>query len=92
MTSSPSIGPTATRILELLREVTGDGEVMTDLDVGLFDSALLDSLGVVTLIVALEGEFGLTIAPSELDRDAWATPRLLVADVQARLAAAEGAA
>lgn len=91
MTSSPSIGPTGTRILELLREVTGDDEVLRDLDVALFDSALLDSLGVVTLLVSLEEAFGLTIAPTELDREAWATPRQLVADVQARLAA-EGAA
>ncbi len=84
-----TIGPTGTRILELLRDVTGDDEVLTDLDVALFDSALLDSLGVVTLLVSLEETFGLTIAPTDLDREAWATPRSLVADVQARLA--EGA-
>jgi D-alanine--poly(phosphoribitol) ligase subunit 2 len=91
MTPPVSIGPTGTRVLELLRDVTGDDEVLTDLDVALFDSALLDSLGVVTLLVSLEETFGLTIAPTDLDREAWATPRRLVADVVSRLAA-EGAA
>ena len=79
--------PARARILEILREVTGDDAVLSDPDVALFESGLLDSLGVVTLLVSFEEEFGLSISPSELDREAWATPRRLVADLEGRLTA-----
>jgi D-alanine--poly(phosphoribitol) ligase subunit 2 len=42
----------------------------------------------VELIVALGREVGVEVSPAEFDRDAWATPRKLVEDVQRRLAAA----
>lgn len=75
------------RVLRVLRDATGSDEVLRDLDVPLYDSGLLDSLGMVTLIVALGEEFGLTVSPAEFDREAWSTPRQLVNDVQMRLAA-----
>ena len=42
----------------------------------------------VELIVALGREVGVEVSPAEFDREAWATPRKLVEDVQRRLAAA----
>jgi D-alanine--poly(phosphoribitol) ligase subunit 2 len=42
----------------------------------------------VELIVALGSELGVEISPAEFEREAWATPRKLVEDVQNRLAAA----
>jgi len=74
------------RVLEILREVTGDGAVLTDLDVPLYVSGLVDSLGTVTLMAAFEDAFGLTISPAEFDRTAWSTPRALVADIERRVA------
>jgi len=89
MTTAERIIPARARILEILLEVTGDDAVLSDPDVQLFESGLLDSLGVVTLLVSFEEAFGVSISPSELDRDAWATPGRLVADVEGRLATAE---
>jgi D-alanine--poly(phosphoribitol) ligase subunit 2 len=74
------------RTLEILSETTGDPEVLADLDLPLYDSGVLDSLGTVTLVVAFEEAFGLAISPAELDREKWSTPRSLVADIQRRLA------
>jgi len=91
MTPRDGDGATGARILALLREVTGEDEVVNDLDVELHESGLLDSLGIVTLLVSLEETFGLVISPSELDRAAWATPRRLVADVEHRLTTAGAA-
>jgi len=79
-------GTVAARALAILRDVTRDDDVVTDLDVPLFDSGLLDSLAVVTLILELEAAFGLVVSPADLDRESWATPRALVADVERRLA------
>ncbi len=78
-------GAVAERALEILCEVAGDDEVGRDLDVPLFESGLLDSLGVVRLMVAFEETFGLVISPAELDRDRWSTPRSLIADIEGRL-------
>jgi D-alanine--poly(phosphoribitol) ligase subunit 2 len=78
---------TARRVLEILGEVTGDSTVLGDPDVPLYDAGLLDSLAVVTLIVRFEEAFGLSISPAELDKQAWSTPRALVADIAQRLAA-----
>lgn len=73
------------RALAILRQVTGDAEVLADPDLPLYTSGLLDSLATVSLIVAFEENFGLTISPAEFDREAWATPRALVADIERRL-------
>jgi len=89
MTTAERTIPARARILEIMLEVTGDDAVLSDPDVQLFESGLLDSLGVVTLLVSFEEAFGVSISPSELDRDAWATPGRLVADVEGRLATAE---
>ena len=75
------------RVLRALQDVTGSDEAATDPDLPLYGSGALDSLGTVTLMVALGEEFGLTISPADFDRHAWATPRKLVQDVQTRLAA-----
>jgi D-alanine--poly(phosphoribitol) ligase subunit 2 len=73
------------RTLEILRDVTGDGDVLSDPDLPLYTSGLLDSLGTVSLMVAFEEAFGVTISPAEFDKDAWATPRAIVADIERRL-------
>jgi len=78
-------GAVAERTLAILYEVAGDDEVGRDLDVPLFASGLLDSLGVVRLMVAFEEAFGLVISPAELDRARWSTPRSLIADIERRL-------
>ena len=74
-------------ILDLLARVAETDEVRTNPDLALYDLQILDSMKTVELITALMEEIGVAVSPSEFDRDAWATPSLLVADVQKRLAA-----
>jgi D-alanine--poly(phosphoribitol) ligase subunit 2 len=40
----------------------------------------------VDLIVAISEEFGVEISPAEFERERWATPRLIIADIESRLA------
>ena len=84
-------GAVATRTLEILCEVVGDDEVGHDLDTPLFASGLLDSLGVVRLMLGFEEAFALVISPAELDRETWSTPRSLIADIEGRLGRARAA-
>ena len=74
------------RVLRVLREATESEEVLSQPDLPLYGAGLLDSLGTVTMIVALDEEFGLSVSPAEFDPQAWATPARLVADVERRLA------
>ena len=78
---------TADKTLEILVEVTETDRVRTEPALLLFDSGLLDSLGIVTLISRLSEEFGLDISPAEFERDDWATPAKLTADIERRLEA-----
>ncbi len=79
------------RTLEILREVTGDDEAVRDLDLPLLTSGQLDSLAIVTLMVALQEAFGVEISPADFDQQAWATARSLIADVERRLISARSA-
>ena len=76
---------TADKTLEILAEVTETERVRSEPDLPLFDSGLLDSLGIVTLISRLSEELGLDISPAEFEREDWATPAKLTADIERRL-------
>ncbi len=75
------------RILDILERITGTDQVRRDLDVALFDQGLLDSLGMVELILALSEELGLDISPAEIEREQWATPRRIIAYLKQRASA-----
>jgi D-alanine--poly(phosphoribitol) ligase subunit 2 len=76
----------AERVYRILAEVTRAPEAGRDPEVPLFEVALLDSLSTVELMLALSREFAIDISPAEFEREQWATPRRIVADVEARLA------
>jgi D-alanine--poly(phosphoribitol) ligase subunit 2 len=73
------------KVLQLLASVADTDEVLSNLDLPLYDYQVLDSMRTVQLILILEQEFGLKISPAEFERERWRTPRDLVADVQRRL-------
>jgi D-alanine--poly(phosphoribitol) ligase subunit 2 len=78
---------TAERVIEVLAEVAEDNVVRTDPDIPLFEQDVLDSLRTVDLILALTKEFGVEISPAELDRSLWATPKHIVAFMEAKVGA-----
>ncbi|MCX6979548.1 MAG: D-alanine--poly(phosphoribitol) ligase subunit DltC [Verrucomicrobiota bacterium] len=75
------------QVIEVLARVSDTPEVRTNPDLALFDLQILDSMKTVELIVALQQELNVDISPAEFDRDAWATPAKMVADVEKRLTA-----
>ena len=77
---------TKDKILQVLAEVAETQEVHSQPDLALYDLQILDSMKTVELIVALSREFGVEISPAEFEREAWATPALLVADLERRMA------
>ena len=73
------------KILFHLASISGTEEVRTNPDLALYEREVLDSMKTVELILAIEKEFGVYVSPAELDRQAWATPRKIIADIQHRL-------
>jgi D-alanine--poly(phosphoribitol) ligase subunit 2 len=75
------------QILQMLSAVAGTDEVCQNLDLLLYEEQLLDSMKTVELMVMIEEELGLRISPAEFERENWATPRKLRADLERRLTA-----
>jgi D-alanine--poly(phosphoribitol) ligase subunit 2 len=73
------------KVIEVLKSVSETDEVQKNLDLPLYDLQILDSLKTVRLIVAISQEFGIDIPPSEFERDRWATPRKIVADIENKI-------
>jgi D-alanine--poly(phosphoribitol) ligase subunit 2 len=73
------------KVLQLLASVAETDEVRTNLDLPLYDYQVLDSIRTVELFVAIEENLGLKVSPAEFERESWATPRKIIADIQRRL-------
>lgn len=72
-------------LLGLIEEIADDDVVREELDIDLFEEGLFDSMGAIEFLVAVEDEFGVTIAPTELDREEMNTPAKIIEQVGARL-------
>jgi D-alanine--poly(phosphoribitol) ligase subunit 2 len=73
------------KILGHLASICGTDEVRTNPDLALYEREVMDSMKTVELILAIEEEFGLHVSPAELERQTWATPRKIIADIEHRL-------
>lgn len=73
------------RIIDLVVDISGEDEVAEDLDLDLFEEEFFDSMAAIELLAALEDEFGVSIAPTELDREEMNTVNKIIARVKERL-------
>ena len=73
------------RALALLEDVCADKAVREERDIDLFDAGLLDSMGAIELLVGIETEFGVFIAPTEVEREEMNTVNLIIHQIEARL-------
>ena len=74
-----------TRVLDLLKDVSGDPAVRDHLDEDLFELGFLDSMAAIELLVSLEEELGVSVAPTEVERSEMNTANKIVAQVAKRL-------
>ena len=73
------------RIVDVLKAVSETDEVEKNPDLPLYELQILDSMKTVQLIVAFSQEFGIDISPAEFERERWATPRMIVADIESKM-------
>ena len=60
-------------------------EVRDHRDEDLFELGFLDSMAAVELLVDIEDEFGVSIAPTEVEREEMNTVNLIIEQVEKRL-------
>ena len=75
------------QILDVLASVAETDEVRTNPELALYDLQILDSMKTVELMIALSNDLGVNLSPAEFERENWATPAKIVADIQQRLQA-----
>ena len=73
------------RVIEVLKSVSETDEVQKNPDLPLYGLEILDSMKTVQLIVAFSHEFGIDISPAEFERERWATPRMMAADIESKI-------
>lgn len=66
------------QVLEILEGICGVDEVREDKDVDLFETGLLDSLGIIELLLQIEEKFGIKIQPTEVERKDIETPNKII--------------
>ena len=73
------------QILEMLEEICEDEVVREDLDINLKEEGLMDSLAFVEMLVRIEENFGISIAPTEVTYEEIDTPNKVIAYIENRL-------
>ena len=73
------------QIVDLVGEISGEDEVADERDLDLFEEEYLDSMAAIELLVAIKDEFGVSIAPTELEREEMNTVNKIVERVRERL-------
>lgn len=72
------------KILEILTDICGTNEIVENPDIEIFKEGLLDSFGTIELFVALQEQLNIEVAPTEVDREMWATPNKIIAYLEER--------
>lgn len=73
------------QIIDLVVEISGEDEAAEDLDMDLFEEDILDSMAAIELLVAIKDNFGVSIAPTELEREEMNTVNKIIARVRERM-------
>jgi D-alanine--poly(phosphoribitol) ligase subunit 2 len=66
------------KVLEILEELCGTDEVRENRDINLFEAGLLNSLGVIELLLQIKDKMGIIIQPTEIEREDIETPNKII--------------
>lgn len=73
------------KVLDMLKDICADDAVREERDVDLFDAGLLDSLAAIEVLVGIEENFGVEIAPTAVERKEMNTVNKIIDQIAARL-------
>ncbi|WP_326717574.1 D-alanine--poly(phosphoribitol) ligase subunit DltC [Vagococcus jeotgali] len=69
-------------VLEIIEDLTGT-DYTDQLDTDLYEDGTLDSMATVQMLVEIDGQLGITVPVSEYERSEWATPAMIITQVEA---------
>jgi len=72
------------KVLDVLERLCGTDEVKNDRDINMFESGLMDSLGFIELVMSMEEDFGLSVEPTEIQREEIETPNKVIEYIKSR--------
>ncbi|WP_302403762.1 D-alanine--poly(phosphoribitol) ligase subunit DltC [Adlercreutzia equolifaciens] len=78
-------GTVAERMLDLIEEVCDDEVIREERDIDLFKAGLLDSMAAIELLVGIEFEFGVVIAPTAVEREEMNSVNKIIHQVEIRV-------
>ena len=78
-------GTVAERMLDLIEEVCDDEVIREERDIDLFKAGLLDSMAAIELLVGIESEFGVVIAPTAVAREEMNSVNKIIHQVEIRV-------
>lgn len=73
------------KVLDMLEDICADDAVREERDVDLFDAGLLDSLAAIEVLVGIEENFGVEIAPTAVERKEMNAVNKIIDQIAARL-------
>ncbi|MEF9922265.1 MAG: D-alanine--poly(phosphoribitol) ligase subunit DltC [Anaerovoracaceae bacterium] len=73
------------KILDILVDICGEETIKEDREIDLLQSGLMDSLDYTELLIAIEDNFGVVLAPSEVAREDVNTPNKIIELVKSRI-------
>ncbi|MQW23168.1 MULTISPECIES: D-alanine--poly(phosphoribitol) ligase subunit DltC [unclassified Lactococcus] len=72
-------------VLDVIESVSGTDEFRDELDMDLFEEAILDSMKAIMLIIELENAFDISLPPSEMDREDWNTANKIILRIKEKI-------
>ncbi|MGM9886288.1 MAG: D-alanine--poly(phosphoribitol) ligase subunit DltC [Lactococcus sp.] len=72
-------------VLDVIESVSGTDEFRDELDMDLFEEAILDSMKAIMLIIELENAFDISLPPSEMDREDWNTANKIILRIKEKV-------
>ena len=72
------------KILDILTDICGTDEIKRNPDLELFENGWLDSFGIIELFVAIHEQLDIEVAPTEMEREEWATANKIIAYLEER--------
>ena len=73
------------KVLSILKKITGSKIVEENLEIDLFENFLMDSMDFIEMLVEFEKRFNIYISPSEFERDELNTPSKIIKIVENKL-------
>ena len=73
------------QLLDLLEEICEEPAVREERDIDLFEAGLLDSMAAIEVLVAIEENFGVEIAPTAVEREEMNTVNKIIHQIDIRL-------